>query len=62
LINYARFAGVDPEAALERTNRKFISRFQYIEAVAASQGKELQQMTLAEMDALWNEAKRQSRS
>lgn len=62
LINYARYAKVDPEAALERTNRKFISRFRYIEEVAASQGKELQQMTLAEMDALWNDAKKLARS
>lgn len=62
LINYARFAGVDPEVALERTNRKFISRFRYIEDAAAAQGKELPQMSLAEMDALWNEAKVKSRS
>ena len=54
LVNYARFIGVDPESALERTNRKFIRRFQYIEANA---GRNLQEMTLAEMDALWNEAK-----
>ena len=62
LINYARFAGVDPEAALERTNRKFISRFRYIEEAAAAQGIELSQMSLADMDALWNEAKAKSRS
>lgn len=61
LINYARFAGVDPEAALERTNRKFISRFRYIEDTAAARGKGLQEMTLGEMDALWNEAKVKSR-
>lgn len=54
LINYARFLKVDPELALERTNRKFIKRFQYIEANAP---KDLQEMTLEEMDALWNEAK-----
>jgi len=55
LINYARFLKVDPELALERTNRKFIKRFQYIEENA---GKDLQDMTLEEMDALWNEAKK----
>lgn len=55
LINYARFLKVDPELALERTNRKFIKRFQYIEANAP---KDLQEMTLEEMDALWNEAKK----
>ena len=55
LINYARFLKVDPELALERTNRKFIKRFQYIEENAP---KDLQEMTLEEMDALWNEAKK----
>lgn len=55
LINYARFIGVEPEAALERTNRKFKSRFEYIEANAP---RPLQDMTLGEMDALWNEAKK----
>ncbi len=54
LVNYARFIGVDPETALERVNRKFKSRFEYIEAQAP---KPLQDMTLGEMDALWNEAK-----
>ncbi|MEO6037183.1 MAG: nucleoside triphosphate pyrophosphohydrolase [Saprospiraceae bacterium] len=54
LVNYARFIGVDPETALERVNRKFKSRFEYIEAQAP---KPLHDMTLAEMDALWNEAK-----
>jgi MazG family protein len=54
LINYARFLNIDPEAALERTNRKFISRFQYIEQHAP---KPLEDMSLQEMDALWNEAK-----
>lgn len=54
LINYARFIGVDPETALERTNRKFKSRFEYIEAQAT---KPLQDLTLAEMDALWDQAK-----
>jgi XTP/dITP diphosphohydrolase len=55
LVNYARFIGVDPETALERVNRKFKSRFEYIEQQAP---KPLQDMTLAEMDALWNEAKK----
>jgi XTP/dITP diphosphohydrolase len=55
LINYARFLKVDPELALERTNRKFIKRFQYIEENAP---KDLQDMTLEEMDALWNQAKK----
>lgn len=54
LVNYARFIGVDPETALERVNRKFKSRFEYIESNAP---KPLQDMTLAEMDVLWNEAK-----
>lgn len=54
LVNYARFIGVDPETALEKVNRKFKSRFEYIEAKAP---KALQEMTLQEMDALWNEAK-----
>lgn len=58
LVNYARFIKIDPEHALERTNQKFIRRFQAVEARAAAQGKDLRDMTLAEMDALWNEVKR----
>jgi XTP/dITP diphosphohydrolase len=58
LINYARFIGVNPEDALERTNRKFIKRFQYLESKASSSGKKLEDMTLAEMDVYWNEAKK----
>ena len=54
LVNYARFLKVDPETALEKVNKKFKSRFEYIEAHAS---KELTDMTLEEMDALWNEAK-----
>ncbi len=54
LINYARFIGVDPETALDRTNKKFKSRFEYIEEKAP---KSLNDMTLSEMDKLWNEAK-----
>jgi XTP/dITP diphosphohydrolase len=57
LINYARFLDVDPETALERTNIKFLKRFAHIEAVAAQRGKALTDMTLGEMDAIWNEAK-----
>ena len=55
LINYARFQNIDPETALERVNQKFKNRFEYIEANAT---KALQEMSLAEMDALWEEAKR----
>lgn len=58
LINYARFVNVNPEDALERTNKKFIKRFQYLESKASESGKSLQDMTLAEMDVFWNEAKK----
>lgn len=57
LINYARFLKVNPEDALERTNKKFIARFQYLEGKAAESGKSLRDMTLAEMEAYWQEAK-----
>jgi XTP/dITP diphosphohydrolase len=57
LVNYSRFLNVDPETALERTNQKFLKRFRYIEEVAEKQGKALTDMTLGEMDAIWNEAK-----
>lgn len=57
LINYSRFIDVNPDTALEHTNKKFISRFKYIEQKAKQQGKPLQDMTLQEMDSLWNEAK-----
>lgn len=56
LINYARFEGIDPETALERINQKFKQRFEYIEAHA---DRTLTEMSLEEMDALWNEAKHQ---
>lgn len=59
MINLSRFIHVDPENALERTNKKFIKRFQYIEAKALEQNKKLTEMTLEEMDMLWNEAKLQ---
>lgn len=58
MINYARFLKVDPENALERTNKKFIKRFQYLEGKAKEKGKALRDMTLAEMDVYWNEAKK----
>ncbi len=58
MINYARFLKVDPENALERTNLKFIKRFQYLEKKAITEGKALKDMTLAEMDVYWNEAKK----
>ena len=57
LINYARFLKVNPEDALERTNKKFIARFQYLERKAAESGKSLRDMTLVEMEAYWQEAK-----
>jgi XTP/dITP diphosphohydrolase len=57
LINYARFIKINPENALEKTNKKFIKRFQYLEEKAKENGKALQDMTLAEMDIYWNEAK-----
>lgn len=59
LVNYARFLHTDAEQALERTNRKFISRFREMESVALKQGKQLHNMTLSEMDELWNHIKRQ---
>ncbi|PYF69444.1 nucleoside triphosphate pyrophosphohydrolase [Pedobacter nutrimenti] len=58
LINYARFIHINPENALEKTNKKFIKRFRYLEEKAAENGKALQDMTLAEMDVYWNEAKK----
>jgi len=57
LINYARFKGINPEDALERTNKKFIKRFQYLETESKKDGKELGKMTLEEMDEYWNRAK-----
>ena len=58
MINYARFLNINPEDALERTNKKFIKRFQYLESKADEIGKPLMDMTLAEMDVFWNEAKK----
>ena len=57
LINACRLYGIDPEGALERTNKKFIRRFNHIEQRAEEQGKTLSQMTLSEMDGYWNEVK-----
>ncbi|WP_344927350.1 nucleoside triphosphate pyrophosphohydrolase [Aquimarina addita] len=58
MINYARFLKINPEDALERTNKKFIKRFQYLEEKAKVNSKSIQDMTLAEMDVFWEEAKR----
>lgn len=57
LVNYARYTGIDPERALERTNKKFIRRFQYIEESVKKNDGNLNEMSLQEMDALWDEAK-----
>jgi XTP/dITP diphosphohydrolase len=62
LINYARFLGIDAENALERTNRKFIDRFTKMEEVANSKGRNLHDMTLPEMDDIWNSIKRQNQT
>ncbi len=59
LVNVARLYGIHPENALEKTNSKFISRFNHIEQRAKEMGRSLKEMTLAEMDELWNEAKKQ---
>ncbi len=58
LVNYARFINIDPEEALERTNKKFIKRFQYLETESAKDGKNIGEMTLDEMDVYWEKAKR----
>ena len=58
LVNYARFAGINPEDALERTNQKFMRRFNYLEQRVQEDGKNLSEMTLAEMDVYWEEAKK----
>lgn len=59
LVNYARSLGIDPDEALERTNRKFIRRFQFLERESHADGKVMGEMTLAEMDAYWERAKAQ---
>lgn len=58
LVNYARFVGINPENALERTNKKFIKRFTHLETRAKEIGKNLKEMSLAEMDTYWEEAKK----
>ncbi len=58
LVNYARFININPETALERTNKKFMKRFMYLEEQARHIGKNLDEMSLAEMDVFWNEAKK----
>lgn len=57
MINYARFIGIDPEAALEKTNKKFIKGFQYLESESVKDGKKLGEMSLKEMDEYWDKAK-----
>ena len=61
LINAARLYHINPDYALERTNRKFIRRFNYLESKTLAQGRDLKDMTLAEMDAIWEEAKRREK-
>jgi XTP/dITP diphosphohydrolase len=59
MINYARFLSIDAEAALERTNRKFINRFEKMEDAVGLSGKQINDLSLAELDAIWNEVKKQ---
>jgi len=61
LINYARFLHIDAENALELTNKKFISRFNQMEAAVLQEGRDLTAMSLDEMDAIWNKIKQQNR-
>ncbi|MGM0580308.1 MAG: nucleoside triphosphate pyrophosphohydrolase [Bacteroidota bacterium] len=58
LINYARFAGINPEEALEKTNKKFIKRFNYLESESKKAGKQISEMSLEEMDVYWEKAKK----
>ncbi len=62
MVNAARLYNIDPEAALERTNHKFIKRFNYLENQTLQKGKDLHEMSLAEMDEIWEEAKKTERS
>ncbi|MFD2585769.1 nucleoside triphosphate pyrophosphohydrolase [Croceitalea marina] len=62
MVNYARFLNISPENALERTNKKFIKRFQFLETKAKEQNKTLKEMTLAEMDIFWEQAKKLPKS
>ena len=59
MVNYARFLNINPENALERTNKKFKKRFEYLEQKAKELNKDLKDMTLGEMDVFWEEAKKQ---
>lgn len=59
LVNLSRYLNIDPERALERTNKKFKKRFEFIEAKARKGRKEMKEMSLAEMDAIWNQAKKE---
>jgi XTP/dITP diphosphohydrolase len=59
LVNYARFLGLNPDDALERTNRKFIRRFQFMEKAAAEDKRQLSEMSLEEMDVYWERSKRE---
>ncbi len=61
IVNYARYVGVNPEDALERTNKKFIRRFQFIETESAKDGKSVEKMNLEQMDEYWNKAKKLER-
>ncbi|MGX8683620.1 MAG: nucleoside triphosphate pyrophosphohydrolase, partial [Bacteroidales bacterium] len=61
LVNAARLYHINPDNALERTNQKFIRRFNYVEEHSIKQGRSLKDMSLAEMDALWDEAKKNER-
>ena len=58
LINYARFIGINPEEALEKTNKKFIRRFNFLETASRQDGKNIADMTLSEMDEYWERAKK----
>ena len=58
LVNYARFIDINPEEALERTNKKFIKRFRYLEEESGREGKKISEMTLDEMDVYWEMAKK----
>ena len=59
LVNYARFIGINPDDALEKTNKKFIARFQFLERESKKDGRQLPGMSLAEMDAYWERAKKE---
>jgi XTP/dITP diphosphohydrolase len=61
VVNYARFLNIDPDSALERTNAKFMQRFQSLEKIVQSRGRDIKLMTLAEMDEVWNEIKQKNK-